>query len=247
MKIISFVNKKGGVGKTTLSLNIAAFLASKNKKVLIIDNDAQANLTKTFLDFIPEKSLFDVLTKGVSINEIIYKTNINNLDLVANNKDFSDLDIAIIENANSEFRLKEEIEKSTINYDFIIIDCNPAFNYATLNALICSDDLIIPVDDCGYTLDGLLEFEEDSQLVMALNPSLTLKGIVINGVDSRTTLYKDIAQGIEEHYPGKLCKTIIYHYQLYKTLSFNGKTVLDHKLSKAYKEIKKLVKELKYV
>lgn len=247
LKIISMVNKKGGVGKTTLSLNIAAFLASKNKKVLLIDNDAQSNLTKTFLDFIPEISLFDVLTKEMNLNEIIYNTNINNLDIAVNNKDFSDLDVAITKYSDCEFKLRQAIEKAKLKYDFVIIDCNPNFNYATLNALIASNDIIIPIDDCAYSLDGLLEFNEDTELVRVLNPDLKLKGIVLNRIDNRTSLYKDLVDAIDEHYPNKLCKTIIYQYQLYKTLSFSSKTVINHKFSKCYREIKNLVKELKYV
>ena len=241
------VNKKGGVGKTTLSLNISAFLASKNKRVLLIDNDAQSNLTKTFLDFIPEKSLFDVLTNEVDLNEIIYNTNIKNLDIAVNNKDFSDLDVAITKYDDCEFKLKQAVEKSKLSYDFVIIDCNPAFNYATLNALIASNDILIPIDDCGYSLEGLLEFDEDTELVRALNPNLKLKGIILNRIDNRTSLYKDLVNAIEEHYPSKLCKTIIYQYQLYKILSFNGKTVVNNKLSKCYREIRNLVKELGYV
>lgn len=247
MKVISFANKKGGVGKTTLSLNVSAYLASKKKKVLLIDSDAQSNITKTLLDFVPEKSLFDVLTNEVDLNDIIHKTNIKNLDLAVNNSDFSDIDIEITKYSDCEFKLKQAIDKLNFKYDFIIIDCNPAFNYATFNALIASNDVIIPIQDCGHSTDGLIEFNKDIEDVKAINSDLNLKAIVLNNVDKKTSLYKKLITEIEDVYPNKLAKNILFQYQLYKKLTFNGKTVIDYKLSKPYKEISQLLKELKYV
>ena len=155
MEIISFVNQKGGVGKTTLSINIAAILADKGKRVLIIDNDSQSNVTSTFFNYEPTKTLYNVLLNNLDLKEIIQNTDIKNLDVAVNSIASSDINLLLSTEIAREVKLKNAIKEAKLNYDYIIIDCNPALDLSLINALVATDEIVIPIDCSAYSLTGL--------------------------------------------------------------------------------------------
>ena len=248
MKVISFVNKKGGVGKTTLCLNFAAILASKNKKILIIDNDAQCNITKTFNLENSSKSLYDVMLNKESLFNVIKKTNINNLDLVPNNKFYQDVIMKIASASNREFKLKTALDDLNLKYDYILIDCNPSLDLGVLNALVATDEVIIPVDTSAYALEGLTDINDFINAINTnINSSLKIKSFILNNIDRRTKLYLEIQSAINKVYPGKLAKTTISLSSIYAKMQFKKQTLIDNKISKSYLEYNKLLKELNYL
>ena len=155
MKIIAFVNQKGGVGKTTLSLNLAALLAEEGKKVLIIDNDSQANITNTFFNEEFDNTIYNVILKGEDLNNVINKTSIENLDVVVNSLASADINLLLSTEIAREMKLKNAVTKAKLDYDYVLIDCNPSLDLNMVNALVACDEVIIPIDCSAYSLTGL--------------------------------------------------------------------------------------------
>lgn len=248
MKIVSFVNKKGGVGKTTICLNLAAILASKNKKVLILDNDGQCNITKTFnLEHSP-KTLYNVILNEESLFSVIQKTNIENLDVVPNNKFYQDALMKITTVKNRELRLKVALENLNLSYDYIFIDCNPSMDLGVLNALAASDEVIIPLDISAYSLEGLTDLISFINAIKKnINSSLEIKSFILNNIDRRTKLHLEIESAINKIYPNKLAKVTLSLSSIFSKMQFKKETLINNKLSKSYLEYNKLIKELGYL
>lgn len=244
MKIIAFVNQKGGVGKTTLSVNMASILADEGYKVLCIDNDAQANTSNTFIDKEPQKSMYDVLLNGLNLNEIITKTKIKNLDLAANSIVSSDLNLLLGPAVAREMKLKNAIEKANLIYDYVFIDCNPSLDLSLINALVAANEVIIPIDSSAYSVTGLFNLIKFINNVKVLNNTLDIGGFILNNVDRRTVLYKDVAEAIDQNYPEKLFKTQIGQNSIFNKMQFARETIIEHKKNNAYTELKNLIKEL---
>ena len=244
MKIISFVNKKGGVGKTTLSINVAAVLAEQGNKVLVIDNDSQANATASLVDTDNKLGLYNVLVEDLDIKEVIHKTAIDNLDIAANNHAFVNTNNALQEEILKEFRLKDAIKNANLNYDYIIIDCNPSQDLVLINALMATDYIVMPVDDSFYSLEGINVLTNWFKKLYRANPNLKVAGIVLNHIDRRTNLHVEVANAIRENYPDLLFNQLIAQNSLFKKMAYDYKTVIDFKSNNAYKEISELVKEI---
>ena len=155
MKIIAFVNQKGGVGKTTLSLNLAALLAEEGKKVLIIDNDSQSNITNTFFNEEFDNTIYNVILKDENLNNVIHRTSIENLDVVVNSLASADINLLLSTEIAREMKLKNALTKAKLNYDYVLIDCNPSLDLNMVNALVACDEVIIPIDCSAYSLTGL--------------------------------------------------------------------------------------------
>ena len=155
MKIIAFVNQKGGVGKTTLSLNLASLLAEEGKRVLIIDNDSQANITNTFFNEEFDETIYNVILKDQDLNKVIHKTSIENLDVVVNSLASADINLLLSTEIAREMKLKNAVVKANLDYDYVLIDCNPSLDLNMINALVACDEVIIPIDCSAYSLTGL--------------------------------------------------------------------------------------------
>lgn len=245
MRIIAFVNQKGGVGKTTLSVNMASILANQGFKVLCIDNDAQSNMTSTFLTEEPKKTMYNVLLNDLDLNEIIQKTSIKNLDIAVNSIASSDLNLLLGPKVAREMRLKNSIVKAKLDYDFVFIDCNPALDLSMMNALVAATEVIIPIDSSAYSLTGLTNLVNFIEDVKILNSSLEIKGFILNNVDRRTSLYKEVAGAIDAYYPNKLFKQQIGQNSIFNKMQFAKETIVAHKNNNAFTELTNLIAEVK--
>ena len=245
MKIISFVNQKGGVGKTTLSINVAAVLAEQGNKVLLVDNDAQGNSTTTFVKGALEKTLFDVVVSKQDIYDAIRNTGIENLDIVVNNLKYAEASLMLSAEVARELRLKTAIEKANLDYDYMIIDCNPSMDLALINALVITDKIIVPIDASAYSLVGISSLLSFIDTIRILNSKIEVEGFILNNIDRRTSTYKEIASVIENQYPGMLFEQQVGMNSLFSKMQFARETVIDNKNNNAYKEVLNVVKELK--
>lgn len=244
MKIISFVNQKGGVGKTTLSINIAAILADQGKKVLIIDNDSQSNVTSTFFNYEPTKTLYNVLLNNLNFKEIIQNTNIKNLDVAVNSIASSDINLLLSTEIAREVKLRNAIKDAKLDYDYVIIDCNPALDLSLINALVTTDEVIIPIDCSAYSLTGLNNLLKFIEKLKVLNKELKINGFILNNVDRRTVTYKDIIEAINQYYPNMLFENYIGMNSIYSKMQFAKETIIENKNNKAFIELNAVIKEL---
>lgn len=247
MRIISICNQKGGCAKTTTAINIAAELALEGHKVLMIDNDYQANLTAAFGITDAEYSLYDVFTEEVKLKDIIVKTTVlDTLDLVPSNINFSGFELAFADDDNNKTLLKDILKKSKLKYDYIIIDCPPSLNLAVVNAMTVSNDIIIPLEASLFNYQGLSNLLKIiSMIKQGLNKKLNVAGIVLTRVDSRTKLGKEFVEPINKIAPGKLFNTKIHQSTAVVRSQLCGLPIsLYDPRSRASKEYKELVKEI---
>jgi chromosome partitioning protein len=210
--VIAIANQKGGVGKTTTAINLSAALAKAGKKVLIIDLDPQANSTLTFLDHLTiDQSVYEVLVEsGISIETIIRQTNVQGLDILPARINLAKIESKLIGEFDAPFRLKDRIESLTKVYDYIIIDTPPTLGLITVNALVASNYLIVPIQPSYFALEGTDDLLETVEKVKARpNPNLQVLGVVITLLDKRTTLAKDIQEQIREVFGDKVFETVI--------------------------------------
>ena len=217
-KIISLVNQKGGVGKTTTSINLSASLAVLGKRVLLVDLDPQGNTT-TGIGINKgdiEISIYDVLTNKAQIEEAIAKTKYKNLFVIPATINLAGLDIELLEKSQNdkEFskggQLKYHIDKIKDNYDFIIIDCPPSLGLITTNALTASNSVIIPVQCEFFALEGIMQLLNTIMLAQkSLNPDLSIEGVLLTMLDSRTNLGFEVVEDIRKFFKERVYNTII--------------------------------------
>mgnify|MGYP000557238386 CR=1 FL=1 len=211
-KIISVTNQKGGVGKTTTCVNLAASLVATKKKVLLIDLDPQGNATmgsginKNDIEF----SLYDVLVHQKSIKEVCVYVEHGGYDLVPSNSDVTAAEVELLTIEGKEFRLKKALAVERNNYDYIIIDCPPSLNMLTVNALAASDSVMIPMQCEYYALEGLSALMDTiSQIQQSVNPPLIIEGLLRTMYDPRNSLTNDVSQQLTEHFGDRLYRTVI--------------------------------------
>lgn len=206
-KIIAIANQKGGVGKTTTAVNLAACLAEKGQRVLLIDTDPQGNATSGFsIDKVSqEKTIYELLLGECSIRECIVKTIVDNVSVIPSNVNLAAAEIELIGIEDKEFILRKEVEYINDDFDYILIDCPPALNTLTLNAMTTADSVIVPIQ-CEYlALEGLSDLITTINLVRErLNPNLDLEGIVFTMYDVRTLLSQQVVDNVKEHFPDKI-------------------------------------------
>lgn len=210
--ILSVVNQKGGVGKTTTSVNVSAYLAKMGKKTLLIDADPQGNATsgigmeKNDL----ERTIYDVVINGEDINDVIVSANRKNLFICPANIDLAGAEIEMVNLFSRETVLKKAFQKIKGDYDFVIIDCPPSLGLLTVNALTASDGVVVPIQAEYYALEGLSQLLNTINKVKKhLNPSLEIFGVVVTMFDSRTQLANQVASEVRQYFGEKLFKSII--------------------------------------
>lgn len=211
-KTIAIANQKGGVGKTTTTINLAACLALASKRTLLVDIDPQGNST-TGLGIDRGQvtaSLYHVLDGTRFVGEVLCQTEIPELLLIPATKDLVGAEVELVSVERREYRLKDALASVVAHYDYVLLDCPPSLGLLTLNALTAADSLLIPIQSEYYALEGLSAILETMNLVQkALNPALHLEGIVITMFDSRNRLSHQVLEEIRSHFPDKLFSTIV--------------------------------------
>ena len=211
-RVIAVANQKGGVGKTTTTINLGASFAEEGKRVLIVDLDPQANATTGLgfssrnLDF----SIYDVLSQQVTTEQVILKTQTSNLDLLPSNIALTGAEIELVTAFSREQRLQRALANALEAYDIILIDCPPALGLLTVNAFVVAKEILVPIQCEYYALEGLAQLQSNVELVKAnLNPDLKISIIVLVMYDARTKLSQQVADEVRQHFGSRVCSQVI--------------------------------------
>jgi chromosome partitioning protein len=210
--IFATVNQKGGVGKTTTAVNLASYLATFGKKILLVDSDPQGNASSGLgIDRNEVTScMYDVIINGADLSSVIKHTSISGLDIAPATPRLAGAEVELTEMEGRESRLKNALMTARMNYDYLLIDCPPSLSLLTVNALTASDQVIIPIQCEYYALEGLSQLIKTIDLIKkSLNPDLRICGILLTMYDSRTLLSEQVAEETRQHFGGKVFKTII--------------------------------------
>ena len=247
-RTIAIANQKGGVGKSTTTINLAACLAEKNRKVLVIDSDPQGNTTSGFgVDKnAVELTIYEALISDVKVEDCIVKNVIKNVDILPSNVDLSAAEIELIGVKDKEFILEEKTRDIRNNYDYILIDCPPSLSLLTVNAMTTADSVLVPIQCEYYALEGLSQLIHTVNLVRErLNDKLDIEGIVFTMYDSRTNLSQQVVENVKQHLGDDIYTTIIPRsIRLAEAPSYGQPiTVYDAKSSgaEAYRKLAKAV------
>ena len=210
-KVISIANQKGGVGKTTTSVNLSTCLAQKGKKVLLIDIDPQGNATSGLgVDARETKSIYDVIINEVNIKDTVHSTMVKKLYVCPANIDLAGAEVELVSMVSRETRLKDAIDEIRDEFDYVIIDCPPSLGLITLNAFTASDSVLIPIQCEYYALEGLGQLINTIKLVQKhLNKNLEIEGVVLTMFDLRTNLSTQVATEVEKYFGNKVFQTVI--------------------------------------
>lgn len=211
-KIIAIANQKGGVGKTTTSINLSAALAEEGKRILVVDIDPQGNCTSGFgIDKNnQENTVYELLLDDCSINECMIRDVMERIDLIASNVNLAAAEIELIGIPRKEYILRDALDYIKDDYDFIIMDCPPSLNVLTVNAMAAADSVIVPIQCEYYALEGLSQLIHTINLVKTrLNRKLDIEGIVFTMFDARTNLSAQVVENVKQHVEQHIYETVI--------------------------------------
>ena len=247
-KILSLVNQKGGVGKTTSSVNIAVSMAAAEIRTLLIDFDPQANATTGVSNLIKKNNhtIYDVLMRGTDINKALIPTQFDHLDVIISENDLVGAEIELVNVMAREYQLKSLIKKLKRKYEYIIVDCPPSLGLLTINALAASNAVLIPIQCEYYALEGLGQLLNTIRLVQKhINPKLSIAGVLLTMYDSRLNLSKEVADEVREYFEEKLFNTVIHrNVRLGEAPSFGKPALLYDANSTGSQNYLSLVEEL---
>ena len=229
-KVIAIANQKGGVGKTTTAINLAASLSVLEKKVLIIDADPQANTTSG-LNFSPDndqqRTLYEVMIGSIDISDALIQTEIANLHMIPSHSNLVGAEIEMLEVEDREKLLKKALAPIRDNYDYIIIDCSPSLGLITVNTLTAADSVMSPVQPEFFALEGLGKLLQTIRLVQGgVNPDLTIEGFVVTMFDGRTRVHTQVLNELREHFRELVFKTVIQRNIRLSEAPSHGKPII---------------------
>lgn len=243
--IISLFNQKGGVGKTTINVNLTVALAKRKQRVLTIDLDPQGNTTSGFgVDASELVSSYDVFLGEASLQDAIVSTE-EGVDLIPSSPDLAAASMMLSQGEKKDYVLKEALQAIQADYDLIFIDCPPALGLLSINALVASDTVLIPIQCEFYALEGLSQLVETIQMIRSgMNPNLSIEGVLLNMVDKRNNLTRDVAFEVKKYFGDKVYDTEIpRNVRLAEAPSYGQSIFKYDSISKGAWSFKKLAKE----